>query len=49
MDIASIIVHPKGIKPLVYSPWEENRFNMVNFLAVSDIAPDNLNSIVINK
>ena len=41
------IIYPKGIKPFRYSPWEENRFDMINFLAVSSKASNNINSIIL--
>ena len=41
------VVHPKGIKPFVYSPWEENRFNMINFLAAGDSASNDLKDMII--
>ena len=43
------LILPKGLKPFTYSPWEENRYNIVNFLAVSNSAPDDLNDIVIKR
>ena len=42
------LIHPKGIKPFMYSPWEENRYNMANFVAVSEVVSYKLNSIILN-
>ena len=41
------LIMPKGLKRFIYSPWEENRFNMVNFLAVTNTASDNVRDIIL--
>ena len=41
------LIMPKGIKRFTYSPWEENRFNMVNFLAVSSKTINTVRKIII--
>ena len=40
-------VKPKGIEKFVYSPWEENKYNMNNFFAVSNKAIDTVKEIAI--
>lgn len=40
-------VKPRGLEKFVYSPWEENRYNMANFFAVSSKAVDTVRKITI--
>jgi FkbM family methyltransferase len=40
-------VKPRGLEKFVYTPWEENKYNMANFFAVSNKAIDTVSKIVI--
>jgi FkbM family methyltransferase len=41
------LIMPKGIKRFIYSPWEENKYNMMNFFAVSNKAINAVRKIII--
>lgn len=40
------IIKPKHLEPLKYTPWEENRFNMINFLAINPSCLEGLKPII---
>ncbi len=40
-------VKPRGLEKFVYSPWEENKYNMINFFAVSNKSINTVQKIII--
>jgi FkbM family methyltransferase len=40
-------VKPRGLEKFVYSPWEENKYNMVNFYAVSSKTINTVKKIIV--
>jgi len=42
------IIKPKGLKHFNYTPWEENKYNMANFLAVKNERVSVLERIIID-
>jgi hypothetical protein len=41
------VVKPKGLEKFVYSPWEENKYNMANFFAVSKKTSSTVRGLII--
>lgn len=41
------IIHPAGLRALTYTPWEENRYNLINILAAKRDVRPSLEKIVL--